>query len=580
MGLPDQTALLAVLDELDLATYPRHREGESVYVGLDGVRRTFTGDAFPVPAGTAAEVDRHHRGAGPAGQGHGPARAVAAPRRRGARPDHVRGVAGAPDRRRGGARQHRALRRAGDAHQAHPRVLRPHRGPDGGQRRGLQQPRRRRLHPRPTRRRRAPGGAAAARRAARRRRTALDPGDRDRLGRRRRDRLRRRHHGHAPGTRCSPCRRPWSAGSPSPRPCPPRTSRCGSSSPSGWSSSCTSPTRPRSGATPGCPGTAFSPYALVHEAYDNTNEDVPDETRGTLVGFVSDERADELLALAPDERRRRVLESLRGYYGDEALHPVGYYESPWMHDEWTAGAYATSFATGSLTRFGPLDARGRRSAVLREQRHRRTRVPARRRRHPHGGGRGRADPRAPRPGPVPPQIPRGSPMTSTGTPTAVPSTGARRLVTELPGPRSRELAARKAAAVAAGVGTTMPVYAVRAHGGVVEDVDGNVLDRPRLGHRGHHRRLERAPGRRGRAGAGRGVHPHLLHGHALRGVRRGGRAAQRADPGRPRQADRALQLGRRGGRERRQDRPVPTPAGRRSSRSTTPTTAAPTSRWR
>ena len=55
---PDQTALLAVLDELGLATYPRHREGESVYVGRDGVRRTFTGDAFPVPAGTAAEVDR------------------------------------------------------------------------------------------------------------------------------------------------------------------------------------------------------------------------------------------------------------------------------------------------------------------------------------------------------------------------------------------------------------------------------------------------------------------------------------------------------------------------------------------
>ena len=55
------------------------------------------------------------------------------------------------------------------------------------------------------------------------------------------------------------------------------------------------------------------------------------------------------------------------------------------------------------------------------------------------------------------------------------TTGSRRLVTELPGPRSRELAARKAAAVATGVGTTMPVYAVRAHGGVVEDVDGNVL---------------------------------------------------------------------------------------------------------
>jgi 4-aminobutyrate aminotransferase / (S)-3-amino-2-methylpropionate transaminase / 5-aminovalerate transaminase len=51
----------------------------------------------------------------------------------------------------------------------------------------------------------------------------------------------------------------------------------------------------------------------------------------------------------------------------------------------------------------------------------------------------------------------------------------RRLVTEIPGPRSLELANRKAAAVARGVGTTMPVYAARAGGGIVEDVDGNRL---------------------------------------------------------------------------------------------------------
>jgi 4-aminobutyrate aminotransferase/(S)-3-amino-2-methylpropionate transaminase len=51
----------------------------------------------------------------------------------------------------------------------------------------------------------------------------------------------------------------------------------------------------------------------------------------------------------------------------------------------------------------------------------------------------------------------------------------RRLVTELPGPRSRELMIRKSAAVAAGVGTTMPVFAVRAAGGIVVDVDGNQL---------------------------------------------------------------------------------------------------------
>ncbi|WP_292836463.1 4-aminobutyrate--2-oxoglutarate transaminase [Microbacterium sp.] len=51
----------------------------------------------------------------------------------------------------------------------------------------------------------------------------------------------------------------------------------------------------------------------------------------------------------------------------------------------------------------------------------------------------------------------------------------RRLVTALPGPRSQELLARKAAAVAAGVGHTVPIHAVAAGGGVVIDADGNSL---------------------------------------------------------------------------------------------------------
>lgn len=51
----------------------------------------------------------------------------------------------------------------------------------------------------------------------------------------------------------------------------------------------------------------------------------------------------------------------------------------------------------------------------------------------------------------------------------------RRVVTSLPGPRSQELLARKAGAVAAGVGHTVPIAAVAAGGGVVVDADGNSL---------------------------------------------------------------------------------------------------------
>ncbi|MCK9875722.1 4-aminobutyrate--2-oxoglutarate transaminase [Frankia sp. Ag45/Mut15] len=51
----------------------------------------------------------------------------------------------------------------------------------------------------------------------------------------------------------------------------------------------------------------------------------------------------------------------------------------------------------------------------------------------------------------------------------------RRLVTEIPGPRSRALSARRVRSVARGVSSTMPVFARAAGGGVVVDVDGNTL---------------------------------------------------------------------------------------------------------
>ena len=152
----------------------------------------------------------------------------------------------------------------------------------------------------------------------------------------------------------------------------------------------------------------------------------------------------------------------------------------------------------------------------------------------------------------------------------------RRLVTEIPGPRSRELQARKSAAVSSAVGTIMPVYAAAAGGGVVVDVDGNSL-------------ID--------LGSGIAVttvgnsNPRVVEAVTAQvqafthtcfmvtpydGYVAGRRGAEPAHPRQPRQAHRAVQLRRRGGRERRQDRPPPHQARRRSSRSTTPTTAAPT----
>ena len=99
----------------------------------------------------------------------------------------------------------------------------------------------------------------------------------------------------------------------------------------------------------GLSGTAFSPYEICHEAYDNTNHEDP---RGTLVGFVSDRNADDMCRLSAEERKERILESLSHYYGPEAKDPVVYYESDWGTEEWTRGAYAASFDMGGLHRYG------------------------------------------------------------------------------------------------------------------------------------------------------------------------------------------------------------------------------------
>ncbi len=95
--------------------------------------------------------------------------------------------------------------------------------------------------------------------------------------------------------------------------------------------------------------TAFGPYEVCHEAYDNSNHE---DSRGTLVGFVSDRFADEMFRLSPEERKARILDSMAQYYGDEARNPVVYYESDWGTEEWTRGAYAASFDLGGLVRYG------------------------------------------------------------------------------------------------------------------------------------------------------------------------------------------------------------------------------------
>ena len=99
----------------------------------------------------------------------------------------------------------------------------------------------------------------------------------------------------------------------------------------------------------GLSGTAFSPYELSHEAYDNTNHG---DERGTLVGFVSDRLADDVFTVSAEERKERILESLSHYYGPEAKNPLVYFESDWGARSGPAARTRRASTSAACTRYG------------------------------------------------------------------------------------------------------------------------------------------------------------------------------------------------------------------------------------
>ena len=98
----------------------------------------------------------------------------------------------------------------------------------------------------------------------------------------------------------------------------------------------------------GLSGQGFGPYELVRELYDNSP---PSGRPGVLVTFLAGESAEAGARMDPTDRRAAVLEGMARYVGGEALNPIDYIEVDWSEQEWTRGAYGTSYGTGGLTRF-------------------------------------------------------------------------------------------------------------------------------------------------------------------------------------------------------------------------------------
>lgn len=99
----------------------------------------------------------------------------------------------------------------------------------------------------------------------------------------------------------------------------------------------------------GLSGQGFAPYGLVSEIYDNSP---PSGSVGVIVTFLAGEKAERAARMLPEQRREAVLEGIAAYLGPRATEATGFIEVDWADEEWTRGAYGTSFGPGGLTRFG------------------------------------------------------------------------------------------------------------------------------------------------------------------------------------------------------------------------------------
>jgi monoamine oxidase len=99
----------------------------------------------------------------------------------------------------------------------------------------------------------------------------------------------------------------------------------------------------------GLSGQANSDSRPLGTVFDNTP---PGSTPGVLVGFLDGKHADTAARLTSEERRRRVLADLCGYFGPAAAEPRAYRERDWAAEEYSRGCYGAFATPAALTRFG------------------------------------------------------------------------------------------------------------------------------------------------------------------------------------------------------------------------------------
>jgi monoamine oxidase len=89
--------------------------------------------------------------------------------------------------------------------------------------------------------------------------------------------------------------------------------------------------------------------AAVPAMFDNTP---PDGSPGVLMGFMGGRSWRTYQTASPADRRAAVLEDFAEAFGAKARTPVDYFEQDWVEERWTRGAPTSVLGPGTLTGFG------------------------------------------------------------------------------------------------------------------------------------------------------------------------------------------------------------------------------------
>jgi monoamine oxidase len=101
----------------------------------------------------------------------------------------------------------------------------------------------------------------------------------------------------------------------------------------------------------GCSGQSIgmgSPIEMTLDAGE------PEGAPGVMTAFAFGPRGRELGALAPDVRKKIVLDALVARFGGRAATPVDFAERDWGSEEWSQGCYMAHMPPGVMTQYGRL----------------------------------------------------------------------------------------------------------------------------------------------------------------------------------------------------------------------------------